>query len=285
MEKGEEDMRSAIGLTLGCLTLFAGSAAAHFNMILPQTASAKKGETVAFTYQWGHPFEHQLFDAPQPLSLIVLAPDGKKTELTGKLAKTTRKAGSKDAKAYEFRFTPEQRGDYVFVLRTPPIWMPEDGEFLQDTVKVVLHVQAQKGWDAADREDFEFVPLTRPYGLRSGMVFQAQIRAGVVVRAVDPSRAGGDYKLQNPVKPLAGSLVEVERYNAAPPKELPPDEHITRTVKTDANGVVTTTLTEPGWWCLTTARSAGERKKDGKTYPLRQRSTLWVFVDEPVRDK
>ena len=255
-------MRSAIRLILGWLTLFAGSAAAHFNMVLPQTASAKKGEALTFTYQWGHPFEHQLFDAPQPLSLIVLAPDGKKTALTDKLEKTQRKAGSKEVTTYQFRYQPEQRGDYVFLLRTPPIWMAEDGEFLQDTVKVVLHVQAQKGWDAADHEDFEFVPLTRPYGLRPGMVFQAQIEAEEKER---------------------GTLIEVERYNAVQPMKLPPDEHITRTVKTDRNGVATATLTEPGWWCLTAARTRGTKMRDGKNYPVRQRCTLWVFVDEPAR--
>jgi len=118
--------------------------------------------------------------------------------------------------AYQLRFTPQQRGDYVFVLQTPAIWMEEDGEFLQDTVKVVLHVQAQKGWDATSRDDFEFVPLTRPYGLRSGMVFQAQIRAGVEVRKA-PGAAGASYLTQDSVKPLAGALVEVESYTAAPP--------------------------------------------------------------------
>jgi uncharacterized GH25 family protein len=241
------------------LGLFSGTAAAHFNMLLPQTASAKKGEAVTIIYQWGHPFEHQLFDAPQPQSLIVLCPDGKRVELTNELVKTTRNTGSKEATAYQLRFTPPERGDYVFVLRTPPIWMEEDGEFLQDTVKSVLHVQAQKGWEAAAGE-FELVPLTRPYGLRAGMVFQAE----------------------TPVPPVRG-LVEIERYNADPPKTLPPDEHITRTVRLDQNGVATTTLSEPGWWCLTVSRSQGTRMRDGKSYPLRRRATLWVFVDEPAR--
>src|SRR6516165_10705138 len=158
-----------MGVILACLCLFAGSAAAHFNMLLPQSATAKKGETLTFTYQWGHPFEHQLFDAPHPASLIVISPDGKKTDLKNRLRKTTRKGEKKDVTAYQLRFTPDQRGDYVFVLRTPPIWMEEDGEFLKDVVKVILHVQAQKGWDAAS-EDFVFAPLTRPYGLRPGMV-------------------------------------------------------------------------------------------------------------------
>ena len=271
-------MRAPVCVLMAWLVLFAGTAAAHFNMLLPQTASAKKGETLTITYQWGHPFEHELFEAPQPQSLIVLGPDGKRVELTDKFEKTTRsnrarsasKGNDKDVTAYQLRFTPQQRGDYVFVLRTPPIWMEEDGEFLQDTVKMVLHVQAQKGWDAA-AGDFEFVPLTRPYGLRPGMVFQveAAIRQGQERTADTRQRM----------------MVEIERYNAAPPKKLPPDEHITRTVRLDVNGVATTTLTEPGWWCLTVGRRQGTRKHEGKSYPLRQRTTFWVFVDEPARSE
>lgn len=249
---------------LGC---FAGSAAAHFNMLLPQTASAKKGEALTLVYQWGHPFEHQLFDAPQPQSLIVLSPDGKRAELTDKLEKITQRAGSQDVTAYQLRFTPQQRGDYVFVLRTPPIWMEEDSEFLQDTVKMVLHVQAQKGWEAA-AGDFELMPLTRPYGLRPGMVFQVEA----------PRRPARD-------SDAVLGLVEIERYNAVPPKKLPPEEHITRTVRLDANGVATTTLTEPGWWCLTVGRLRGTRMRAGKSHPLRQRSTFWVLVDEAARSE
>jgi cobalt/nickel transport protein len=261
------------GPVLGMMTwlgLFVAPAMAHFNMLLPQTASAKKGETLTLTYQWGHPFEHQLFDAPEPQSLIALSPDGKRIELTDKLVKTTRKAGMKEATAYQLRFTPEQRGDYVFVLRTPPIWMEEDGEFLQDTVKVVLHVQAQKGWDAAVG-DFELVPLTRPYGLRPGMVFQVE---RLPARSVSEGRPR-----------LRLGLVEIERYNSEPPKKLPPDEDITRTVRLDANGIATTTLSEAGWWCLTVARPHGIRMREGKSYPLRERATFWVFVDQGARSE
>ena len=260
-------MRGPVLGMMAWLFFFAGSAAAHFNMLLPQSASAKKGETLILTYQWGHPYEHQLFDAPQPQSLIALSPDGKRIELTDKLVKTTSKAGAKEATAYQLRFTPQQRGDHVFVLRTPPIWMEEDGEFLQDIVKVVLHVQAQKGWDAA-AGDFELVPLTRPYGLHPGTVFQVE-----TMPARSASKGG------------PGGLVEIERYNTEPPKKLPPDEQITRTVRLDANGVATTTLSEAGWWCLTVARPQGTRMRDGKSHPLRQRATFWVFVDEPARSE
>jgi cobalt/nickel transport protein len=262
-------IRSA--MALAWLLVAAGAVSAHYNMLLPEAASVKRGEAVALIYQWGHPFEHQLFDAPAPQELFVIAPDGKKTDLTKNLERVT--AATTDAKnvvAYRLRFTPEQRGDYVFVLNRATIWMEEEQQFFQDAVKVVLHVQAQKGWDAVADLPFEIVPLTRPYGLQPGMVFQAQVRSR-------PSPPGGQV--------LAGGLVEIERYNPAAPKILPPDEQITRTAKTDSNGVVTCTLTEPGWWCITAQRDGGKQERDGKAYPVKQRASHWVFVDDQIISK
>jgi len=241
-------------------------ALAHYNMLFPDKSSVKKGDTVTFTYQWGHPFEHQLFDASQPDSLIVVAPDGIKRDLTKPLTKIDIPAGEgKKVTGYQFRFTAEQRGDYVFLLSTPPIWLEDEQEFYQDVVKVVLHVQAQKGWDATAGSELELLPLTRPYGLTAGMVFQAQCLAGG--------------------KPLEAALVEIERYNPAPPKELPPDEQITRSAKADPKGVVTATLTDPGWWCVTARLDGKQHERDGKKFPLRQRSTLWIYVDDKAAAK
>ncbi len=276
-------MRLAVSSALAWLGLFAGSAAAHFHMLLPQTATAKKGEIVVFTYQWGHPFEHQLFDAPQPLSLTVRAPMARKADLTDHLQKAKRQSGSKEVVVYQLRFHPDQRGDYGFVLQTPPIWMEEDGEYLQDTVKVVLHVQAQKGWDAAERKDFDFMPLTRPYGLRPGMVFQAQLQG-------QEKERGG----------VSDSLVEIEHYNPRPPAKLPPDEHITphgqdrpqrhRDDDTDGGGLVVPD-------CRPSGRSADARRQElsgaaalhlvglrGRTGAERvSRGTTWVRCRFPCR--
>ena len=163
--------------------------------------------------------------------------------------------------AYQFQLIPEQRGDYVVVLRTPPIWMPEEKAFVQDTVQVMLHVQTQKGWDARPSGKMEMTPLTRPYGLQPGVTFQARVRSED--------------------RPMAATLVEIERYNPTPPAVLPPDEHITRTAKTDPAGVVTVSLLEPGWWGLTAARNGGKKEHDGKSFPIRERVTLWVLVDDP----
>lgn len=232
------------------------SARGHYHLLLPDPPSAKKGEAVSFLLRWGHPFEHQFFEVAKPKQLSARLPDGKRIDLLNQLEKDPKVA------AYHLRFVPEQRGDYVLSLTASPVWMEEDSEFLEDTVKVILHVQAQKGWDSSTGHPFELTPLTRPYGLRAGTVFQAQ----VLVEG----------------KPLAGTLVEIERYNPTAPKELPADEHITHTVKTDPNGVVTCSLPEPGWWCLTASRPAGKRAHKGKDYPVRQRASLWIHVDQPT---
>jgi cobalt/nickel transport protein len=260
-------MWQTIRLTLGLFWItFPGlSARAHFNMLLPDNASVKRGQQVSLLVQWGHPFEHQLFDAPAPENLMAIGPDGKKADLTRKLEKIGL-PGSKGKKvtAHRLSFTPGQFGDFLFVLKTPPIWMEEEKVFFQDTVKAILHVQTQEGWDGSGGAVFEMMPLTRPYGLQPGMVFQAQVLAGG--------------------KAVPGTLVEIERYNPAPPKTLPPDEQMTRSVKTDPNGVMTCTLPEAGWWCLTARRTGGTEKHGQKEYPVWQRTTLWVFVDDKIKE-
>jgi cobalt/nickel transport protein len=245
----------------GLLLLGPALALAHYHLLLPQSASGARDRPMAVQYLWGHPFEHELFDAAAPEAAVVLAPDGQRTDLTKALNKiSVAKGGKKAVTAYRLDFTPPGRGDYTLLVTAPPVWMEAEQEFWQDTVRVVVHVATQKGWDAVTGRGFELVPLTRPYGLQPGMVFQAQ--------ALMEGKA------------LPGAVVEVEHYNPAPPRELPPDEQITRRVKTDPNGVATCTLTEAGWWCVTAQRQAGRRERQGKMYPVRQRATFWVHVDE-----
>lgn len=258
-------MRQSFRLVLLLLGIihFPASAAAHFHMLLPKAASIKKGEEMTILFQWGHPFEHQLFDAVAPERVTLRGPDGKAIKLPRKLEEITVPAtDQKEVTAFQIRYTPQIRGDFVFVVKCPPIWMEEDQEFFEDTVKVVVHVQAQKGWDAVNGDRFEWVPLTRPYGLQPGTVFQAQ------------ALAEG--------KPVPGALVEIERYHPTVRKEedLPPEEQRTLTAKTDPQGVVTYTLSEPGWWCITAQRLQGTREHQGKAYPVKQRATHWIYVDE-----
>src|ERR1700722_14603597 len=64
-----------------------GRVHAHYQMLLPSSASGATDQPVAITYQWGHPFEHQLFDAPVPVAVGVVAPDGTRNDLSANLQK------------------------------------------------------------------------------------------------------------------------------------------------------------------------------------------------------
>jgi uncharacterized GH25 family protein len=242
---------------------------AHYHILLPNKASVERDTPVRFTLRFGHPFEHQMFPCQKPAAVTVLTPAGQKIDLTAQ-AETDR-----NGESVGWTYKPAERGDHVVFVRCPPVWMAEEKLFLVDTAKVILHVQTQKGWDAALDGGPDLIPLTRPYGLRPGTVFQASARGALIEGAiVFPDSAGRPDS--------SGTLVEVERYNPTPPKELPPDEFITRTVKTDPNGVATVTLPEPGWWAITAVRDGGTLTKDGTKYPVKARTTLWVPVDDKV---
>lgn len=246
--------------------LISPRARAHYNILLPSTPSAKTDEKVTFTHQWGHPFEHELSDAATPRRVYVIAPDGKRTDLTDSI-EAFKVAGfdGKPARAHRFHFTPVKRGDYTFVLVAPPTFLQDMQESVEDIVRVVLHVQTQNGWDAGSQEAADLVPLTRPYGLLPGMVFQARVTG-----PLSEKKSG----------PIAGALVEWERYNAKPVKDAPEDELITFRAKTDPGGVLTCTLPEAGWWAITVIHRVGTSEVAGKEYPLTRRLTTWVNVSE-----
>src|SRR6516162_1701054 len=114
-------------------------------MLFPNAPSVKKGDQIAVVYQWGHPFEHQIFDAQPPAQTLAIAPDGKLITLKGE--ETSISDSNKRHRAEQFRLPADLRGDYVFLTKSAPIWMADDQEFLLDYAKVIVHVQAQKGWD------------------------------------------------------------------------------------------------------------------------------------------
>jgi cobalt/nickel transport protein len=234
----------------------------HYHLLLPSTASGPAGQPVHLSWMFGHPFEHEFSNVQKPLKLLVKAPDGTATDLLGSLQ--AEKEG--EASAFGLPFPLPRRGDYVFWAEAAPVALDAERVIYQDTVKVIVHcLQAQRGWDQVLGSGLELVPLTRPYGLEPGLVFQAQALL--------------DGKSQ------AGALVEVERFNPIPPKAdaLPPDEQITRQVKTDPQGIVTCTLPDAGWWVLTVTIEAGKEQKEGKEYRIKRRSTLLVFVEEKAK--
>jgi uncharacterized GH25 family protein len=257
------------------LVVSATLASAHYHILLPDRHSVKSGDKVTVTYQFGHPFEHVLSDTDKPVRAVTFNPDRKSVDLLPSFEKV--EVPGQDGKkvaGYRVVFQPDRRGDFTLLVESPPVWMEDEKHFIRDVCRVVIHVEAQKGWDLAHSRDDEFtaVPMTRPYGLRAGTVFQTRIQS------------------RDSVQPVA-HLVEVERYNPIPPKVLPPDEHITLSLKTDLSGVATCSLPDPGWWAITATRQlalgkkAETKERDGKPYPVVDRATIWVPVDDKLPQK
>ena len=254
-------------LTLLVLAIIAPPGQAHYHMLIPDKPSAKKGEEVTVTCQFGHPFESELSDMLAPREVWLAGPDNRAMNVTKKLEKVSLKGPKGKVDGYRLKFAPDKRGDYTIVMLSAPTYLAADKQTIQDTVKVVVHVQAQKGWDGGFITNFDLLPMTRPYGLLPNAVFQARV----------VGRGGSD---KDP-RPSEYPPVEVERYNPTPPKELPADEFITRTMKVSNNGVVTTNLPEAGWWCLTaTYPHLVKAKVDGKEIEVTRRATFWVHVDK-----
>jgi cobalt/nickel transport protein len=256
------------------LLLAAQTASAHYHMLLPDKASVKAGEKVAFTFQWGHPFEHELGDTERPLSIVVLLPKGGKETLD--LDKLLTKielpgADGKKVAAWRFEYTPVDRGDHTFVVKTKQVEL--DKHLTTDLVKVALQVQTQNGWDTTSApfaSGLDIRPYTRPYGLLPGMVFK-----GRVVNL--PFK--NEFKVDD-LQSVNGLRVEIEKYNAKPVKDPPEDELVTFTTKADPNGFFVTTLPEPGWWGITAVRILKSERVGNEQRWIYERATIWVHVND-----
>ena len=247
------------GITI-VMVLLSRSVLGHFEVLVADKPARRAGEPVRLTYYRGHPFECEILDTEPPERVAVLKPDGKTWVDLKPSPKKVDNFDGGQATVQTLRYTPTERGDHLVALTTKMRFDAHEAVFTQQHLRLTLHVQAQWGWDHVAGLPLELVPLTRPYGLEPGFVVKAQ------------ARLGG--------KPVADAVVEIEKYHARPPKNMPSDDAlITRAVKTDVNGYVVATLDEPGWWMLCVTVNDGTKLRDGKPYPVRRQGFLWLYVD------
>ena len=235
------------------------AARAHFHVLMPQNVNVPPRGTAEITYWVGHPFEHMLTNASRPAQFFAVSPDGERQDLMPAAKESGIKGQEgKSFAAWRTSLKAAQRGDYVLAVVSQPV--VEGGTAHQAFIKTVLHAKAQKGWDRVLNLPAEMVPLTRPYGLSPGTLFQVQVL-----------KDG---------KPVAGAMVEIERCNEQPLPEsqVPADEFVTRVVKTDPNGIATLNLPEVGWWGISAEIDGGSTESDGKQIPSVRHATYWVFV-------
>ncbi|MBW1676155.1 MAG: DUF4198 domain-containing protein [Deltaproteobacteria bacterium] len=233
----------------------AGRASAHYGMVIPSDQMVMQGEdtNIKLHLLFWHPFEGHGMELVKPAKFAVVV-SGKETNLTGSLKPTRTKGHQTWTASYKIK----RPGVYVFHMEPQPYWEPaEDCYIIHYTKVVVTAFGDDEGWDEEIGLKTEIVPLSKPYGLYAGNVFQ-----GIV-------------KLDG--KPVPYAEVEVEYYNKDGRYAAPTDYMVTQTIKADSNGVFTYAAPKAGWWGFAALNTSDTKKKhQGEDKDIELGAVLWV---------
>lgn len=241
-------------------TLASLPALAHFQMIIPGDDMVKQGEskTLNLDLRFWHPLEGNGMNMAAPAKLGVLI-QGQQQDLTASLKPQRSKDGAgAQFDTFSISYTIRKPGDLVFFVEPTPYWEAAEEKFIVHYTKVIVNgFGMEDGWDTEVGLKTEIAPLTRPYGLWAGNVFQ-----GVV-------KVNG--------QPAPFTEVEVEYYNTDGKVKPVADPMITQVVKADANGVFTYAMPWGGWWGFAALNEDDKKMQhEGREYPVEIGAVLWV---------
>lgn len=247
-------MYPMLGLTV-CVLMTATAARAHFGAIIPSDDIVTQSDSRQLDLQvmFFHPFEGHYMNMDKPAQFGVLV-QGRKQDLLSVLQGKEVEGFS----AWRAQYKIRRPGDHLFYVEPSPYFEPAEGSFIIHYTKVVVGALGMEdAWNAEVGLKTEIIPLTRPYGLWTGNVFQGQV------------------KLKG--QPLPHAEVEVEYYNTDG-VNAPDDSFITQVVTADQSGVFTYAMPRAGWWGFA-ALSTDEQKlrhTDGVEYEVEIGAVLWV---------
>lgn len=233
---------------------------AHFVFVHPSDNMIfdREKSEVTLDVSFGHHFSQSLIDMEKPVRFGVLA-DGKKTDLLN----TLKEMKVKNKRTYVAKYKIKRPGDHVFFVQDKPYWEPAIGKFLAHYSKTVVHTFGlQEGWDKMVGSPIEIRPLTRPYGLWTGNVFQGQV-------------------IWNG-KPLPGAKVKITYNNEGLALKTYPKPYRIQIIHADENGVFTYAMPRAGWWGFLALTEDGEKIKgsDGQMKPVLTIGLIWVKVED-----
>ena len=152
----------------------AAPASAHFGMIIPDRAmlAQEDGREIALKVGFGHPFAPSGMELARPKAFGVTTPEGATDLIAGARARRLpRRAGLRRDRAVE------RPGVQVFHLEPEPYWEPAEDMFIVHYTKTYVPAFGDDtGWDAELGLPTEIVPLTRPFGLWAGNLFQGVVK-------------------------------------------------------------------------------------------------------------
>ena len=237
------------------LWALAGTATAHFGMVIPSDTMVMSGDQqkVTLIFSFSHPMEMLGMNMAKPKKCAALF-KGEEKGLSGLLKETI----FMGHRAWTVDFQIDRPGVFIFFMEPVPYWEPsEDVYIIHYTKSLVGAFGDESGWDQPVGLKTEIIPLTRPFGLYSGNVFQ-----GIV--------------LMNGVA-VPYSDIEVEYYNHDKRAKVPNDFMVTQSLKADGNGVFTVSVPKPGWWGFAALNTSDKKiLRQGKFKDVELGAVLWV---------
>ncbi|QHQ36405.1 DUF4198 domain-containing protein [Algicella marina] len=240
------------------LVLAGGPAFAHFGMVIPSDnmVTQEEGRSIDFTVAFSHPFEPLGMELVMPESFKVYTGEGEED-----LTETLQAEEFFGAPGYTASYELSRPGAYAFVMTPQPYWEPaEDSYIIHYTKTYIAAFDDDEGWDAELGLKTEIVPLSKPFGLWAGNIFQ-----GIV-------------KFDG--KPVPYAEVEVEYYNETGAK-APNELMITQTIKADGNGVFSYAAPVSGWWGFAALKTASySLPHEDTAKPVELGAVIWVKFED-----
>lgn len=256
---------SGIAVFLFALFIIPINAYAHFGMLVPSNSIVEKQQDtlLSVNIMFAHPFEGQSMNMEKP-EVVGVFSNGKKNLLTPSLRalKLRMYADTMPTRAWRTYYAIKRPGDHIFFMQPKPYWEPAEDSYIVHYTKVIVNAFGKEdGWDAEIGLKTEIIPLTRPYGLYTGNVFQ-----GIV-------------KVDGEPRPF--TEVEVEYFNRDGKSSASKAPFVTQVVKADKNGVFTYAIPKAGWWGFA-ALSTDSRTilHDGEQKSVEIGAVLWIKAED-----
>jgi cobalt/nickel transport protein len=256
-----EVMKKSLVVTCGLIFMFlpALPVGAHFGMLIPSDSMIMQGDdrNVVLTLSFSHPFDLKGMPMDRPKSISVLTRE-KRIDLNNHIKATQ----AMNNQAWTIDFPVNRPGVYHFSMEPQPYWEPAENSFIIHYTKTVVAAFGdEEGWDTELGLKTEIIPLSRPFGLYTGNIFQAMV------------------KLDGNPAPYA--LVEIEYYNQDGRARATTDFMVTQTVKADANGIFAYSPPVSGWWGFAALNIANFKlKHEGIEKDVELGAVIWVLFHD-----
>ena len=219
--------------------------------------SQEDGRSVSLTMSFSHPFELDGMMLDKPVSFSVTHEDTT-TDLLGGLQDAT----VMDDQGFTLEYPLDRPGTYIFAMEPQPYWEPAEDSFIVHYTKTYVSAYGDdEGWDTMLGLRTEIEPLTRPFGIWEGNVFQGRVL------------------LEG--EPVPFAEVEVEYFNQDLDATVPSELMVTQTIVANEDGVFSYVTPSAGWWGFAALNTAPEAiAHDGQDRAVELGAVIWVHFED-----